>query len=88
MQSAGAIICKRWVVEFHKLLQERGFVDGIDYQQVAFVHDELQLIVKDNHAERIGQTAVDAIKISGNEYGFRIPLTGEYKCGRSWADTH
>ena len=88
MQSAGAIICKRWVVEFHKLLKERGFDNGTDYQQVAFVHDELQLIVKDQHAERIGQTAVEAIQISGDKYGFRIPLTGEYKCGQSWADTH
>ena len=88
MQSAGAIICKRWVVEFNKLLTKRDYVDTIDYQQVAFVHDELQLIVKDEHADKIGQTAVEAIQISGDKYGFRLPLTGEYKIGGSWAETH
>jgi DNA polymerase I-like protein with 3'-5' exonuclease and polymerase domains len=43
-QSAGAIICKRWVVEFHKLLKEAGLQEGTDYQQVAFVHDEIQVL--------------------------------------------
>ncbi len=87
-QSAGAIICKRWVVEFHNLLKEKGYQEGTDYQQVAFVHDEIQVLAKEGLGNEIGKTAVRAIGIAGDSYGIRLPLTGEYKLGRTWADTH
>lgn len=88
LQSAGAIICKRWVVMLHDMLEAEGYSYGQDYAQVAFVHDEVQLMVKDEHVDSIGRIAVEAIKFSGEYYGFRIPLTGEYRVGRNWADTH
>jgi DNA polymerase I-like protein with 3'-5' exonuclease and polymerase domains len=88
LQSAGAIICKRWVVETHRLLEENGFKCGQDYSQVAFVHDEIQLTVKEKHADRIGEICTEAIVITGVRYGLRIPLTGEYKVGRNWSETH
>jgi DNA polymerase I-like protein with 3'-5' exonuclease and polymerase domains len=87
LQSAGAIICKRWIVEMHHLL-EKEFKYGEDYRQVAFVHDEVQLTVKREHAKRIGDIAVKAIAIAGERYSFRIPLTGEFKTGSTWATTH
>lgn len=88
LQSAGAIICKRWVVETHQLLEENGFKCGQDFSQVAFVHDEIQLTVKGEHAERIGEICVQAIVLTGDRYGLRLPLTGEYKVGSSWSETH
>ena len=88
LQSAGAIICKRWVVETHRLLTENGFKCGHDFSQVAFVHDEIQLTVKGEHAERIGEICVQAIVLTGLRYGLRLPLTGEYKVGSSWSETH
>ena len=87
LQSAGAIICKRWIVEMHSLLQEE-FEDGEDYAQVAFVHDEVQLTVKREYGNRIGELGVKAIAIAGEKYNFRIPLTGEFKTGSNWATTH
>ena len=87
LQSAGAIICKRWIVEMHSLLKEE-FKEGEDYAQVAFVHDEVQLTVKREYGTRIGELGVKAISITGEKYGLRIPLTGEFKTGTSWADTH
>ena len=88
LQGAGAIICKRWVVTFHQLLKEHGFVDGVDYQQVAYVHDEVQVLVKKEHSELIGQLCIRAIKLAGEYYDFRLPLDGEYKFGSNWAETH
>ncbi len=88
LQSAGAIVCKKWLVILHELLRDKGYTYAHDYTQVAFVHDEVQLMVKEEHAERIGSLAVEAIGLSGEHYGFRIPLTGEFRVGRSWADTH
>tara|TARA_Y100001963_G_scaffold45728_1_gene64456 strand:- start:2015 stop:3772 length:1758 start_codon:yes stop_codon:yes gene_type:complete len=87
-QSAGAILCKRWVVELHKLLKDRGYIYAKDYAQVAFVHDEVQLLVRDEHVRDIGELAVQAIGIAGDTYNFRIPLTGEWTSGRNWAETH
>lgn len=87
-QSAGAIICKRWVVEFHNLMKQSGYVEGKDYQQVAFVHDEIQVLVREGLEETVGELAVKAISISGEAYGIRLPLTGEYKIGKNWAETH
>ena len=87
LQSAGAIICKRWIVEMHSLLQQE-FKEGEDYAQVAFVHDEVQLTVKREYGEKIGELGVKAITIAGEKYKLRIPLTGEFKTGSNWATTH
>jgi DNA polymerase I len=88
LQGAGAIICKRWVVRFHELLESNGFKDGIDYMQVAYVHDEVQVLVKEEYAESIAKLCIQAIKDAGEHYNLRIPLDGEYKFGRNWAETH
>ena len=88
LQSAGAIICKQWVVEMHSLLDQKGFKRGEDYSQVAFVHDEVQLTVKENYAEEIGRLCVEAITTTGIGLGLRIPLSGEYSIGTTWAETH
>ena len=53
-----------------------------------FVHDEIQLTVKEEYADRIGEICTQAIVITGDRYGLRIPLTGEYKVGTNWAETH
>ena len=51
-------------------------------------HDEIQVLTKKGLGNDIGETAVRAIELSGNWYGLRLPLTGEYKIGRNWAETH
>ena len=71
----------------HSLLKEE-FKEGEDYAQVAFVHDEVQLTVKREYGNRIGELGVKAIAIAGEKYHFRIPLTGEFKTGANWATTH
>jgi DNA polymerase I len=88
LQGGGALVCKRWVITFHQLLKERGFVDGVDYKQVAFIHDEVQVLVKESHAETIGQICIEAIKQAGEHYNLRIALDGEFKVGANWAETH
>lgn len=87
LQGAGAIICKRWLVIFHEMLKARGITD---VTQVAYVHDEVQLVVKGDpgNAKYIGKLCVQAIERTGKFYNFRLPLTGEYSIGRNWAETH
>jgi len=87
-QSAGAIICKKWVVEFHRLMKEKGFKEDEDYQQVAFIHDEIQVLVKSGLEDYVGEVALEAITNSGKLLNLRVPLTGEYNFGSNWAETH
>ena len=86
LQSAGAIICKQWMVEFDKALKEKGLSESC--QQVAWVHDEIQLETKEDMADEIGKLAVESIKRAGEHFEIRCPLDGEYNIGANWAETH
>jgi DNA polymerase I-like protein with 3'-5' exonuclease and polymerase domains len=86
LQSAGALVCKRWLVELHQMLKDAGLLDSV--RQVAWIHDEVQLEVDEDLAEIIGKLAVDAIKKAGLFFAIRVPLDGEYKIGNNWAECH
>ena len=61
---------------------------GREWAFVANVHDEFQAEVKWDNVELYGKLAVDAIKVAGERLKMRCPLDGEYKVGRTWAETH
>ncbi|MDX2086057.1 MAG: DNA polymerase [Candidatus Melainabacteria bacterium] len=88
LQSAGALLVKQATVFLYQELSERGYAWGRDWVQVAHVHDELQLEVKPELAETIGQIAVRCFERAGEHFNFRCPITGEYRVGTSWAETH
>lgn len=85
LQSAGALVCKRWIVEFEDALQQ-GLGDHVKF--VANVHDEIQLEVDAEFAEAAGELAVECIGRAGDYFNVRVPLTGEYKVGANWKETH
>lgn len=86
LQSAGALICKQWMIEVDNLISERGWTGMV--RQVAWVHDECQFEVIPDLAEEFGKAAVECISRAGQFFQFNIPLTGEYKIGNNWAETH
>lgn len=86
LQSAGAITAKAWLVEFDNQIAKRGWQDRV--QQVAWIHDEIQIEADTDLAEDVGKVAVDAIATAGEKFKLNVPLTGEYKIGNSWAETH
>lgn len=86
LQSAGALICKQWMVEFNYALIEQGLKESC--QQVAWVHDEIQLETREDMADEIGKLAVECIKRAGDAFSIRCPLDGEYNIGDNWAETH
>lgn len=88
LQSAGAIAVKLATVYAWHTLRDKGLVFGEDYALVGHIHDELQLLVKEGLEDEVGQTVVDSIKRAGERLKYRCPLDGEYKVGRTWADTH
>jgi len=83
LQSSGALVCKRWLVEFDKVIKKIP-----EAQQVVWVHDEIQVECLEKDAEEVGQLAIKAIKDTGEYFNIRLPLTGEYKIGDNWSETH
>lgn len=88
LQSAGAVQMKLALIILDASLQAKGFRPGISYEFVANVHDEWQIECDEEIADEVGRTAVESIRKAGEELGFACPLDGEYKVGRSWAETH
>ncbi len=86
LQSCGAIIAKEWVVQTHRDLYKAGLTQYT--HQVAFVHDEIQLEVKEEYAEKVAEIAVKAAKTAGESLGFRVPVDAEAKIGNNWAECH
>ncbi|WAW09991.1 DNA polymerase [Oxalobacter vibrioformis] len=88
LQGAGAAIMKRALVIFDNSLQSRGYLPGVNYEFVANVHDEWQVEVDEGIAEEVGKLGCEAIRLAGEYYNFRCPLSGEYKIGNNWSETH
>ena len=87
LQSAGAIICKTWYVQIEELLRLHGYTHE-DVTIVAFIHDEVQLLVREGLEEEIGKLTKDAMWDVEELFKFRCPLDSEFKHGSTWADTH
>ena len=85
LQSAGAIIMKRSVVDGHRTIKSAGYDD---WKLVCQVHDEIQSECDIPSADFVGQSFVQAIVGAGEAYDMRIPLDGDAKVGHSWAETH
>lgn len=88
LQSAGAILSKRFVVFGQQLMDDAGLTYNTDYTRCAYVHDEVQLSVIPQEAERVRDLIVQAAPLAGQYYNFRVPITAAGAIGNSWADTH
>jgi DNA polymerase I-like protein with 3'-5' exonuclease and polymerase domains len=88
LQSAGAIIAKKATVLLYHNLAKAGYVWGVDWAMMAHVHDEVQLWARPEIAEIIGQACVTAFEEAGEHFKFKCPITGEFKIGETWYDTH
>ena len=88
LQSAGAIVCKRWNLIAFNQFQELGYDWDIDYQWLGWIHDEIQLAVKPHLVNDAKFNLEWSITQAGEYYGLRVPLASEAKEGATWADCH
>lgn len=88
LQSAGALIAKQATVYAYDDLIETGLVWGKDFVQVAHVHDEVQFEVRKGLEETVGKIVVQAMVKAGEHFNFRCPISGEFKHGNNWCETH
>jgi DNA polymerase-1 len=91
LQSFGAVIAKQWIVNIDRALRQtckltHGW-DG-DYAFCAWVHDEVQIACKAEHANLIGNVCKQAALDVGYQFNLRIPIAAEAKSGNNWAETH
>jgi DNA polymerase I-like protein with 3'-5' exonuclease and polymerase domains len=88
LQSAGAIVCKRWNVIVYEQLQTLGYQWGTDNQWLGWIHDEIQLAVQPHLINDFKFQLEWAIVQAGEYYKLKVPLASEAKEGLSWADCH
>lgn len=91
LQSAGALICKAWIVRTVERLETRGYVHGWDgdFAMMLWIHDEMQHGAKDQTvAQAIVEEAEAAMKDVQALFKFRVELSTEGKVGQNWATCH
>jgi DNA polymerase-1 len=84
LQGGGAIVMKKAMC----ILQDLINLNTFDAKFVANIHDEWQLQVKESQADCVGRLGVSSIRNAGLHFNMRCPLTGEYKIGGNWSETH
>ena len=88
LQSAGAMACKTWMLLLHRELRARGYVDGVDFKQILFIHDELQFTHKPGMGPVIREVANTTILKSGEMLNLKGQFRSDGKTGHTWAETH
>lgn len=91
LQSAGALVCKLWIVLVEEMAIEAGLRHGWDgdFAFCAWVHDEVQVACRNREvAEKLGAICKAAMTKTEEVFSFRCPLDAEFDIGSSWAETH
>ena len=84
LQGGGAIAMKKAMCFLQCLIK----LNAIDAKFVANIHDEWQIEVPEKQADYVGELGVKAIEQASEHFKMRCPLTGEYKIGENWYETH
>lgn len=84
IQPNGGILMKYTSI----LLDKRAEEKGIWHMKVADVHDEGQHELDHKDGDELGKLAVKCIEDAGEELGFKVKMTGDYKLGPNWSLTH
>jgi DNA polymerase I-like protein with 3'-5' exonuclease and polymerase domains len=89
LQSAGAIVCKNWVVTSWANLDAAGMLGDVpQVYPLGFIHDEIQYAVKPDQVETVERILTNSIVEVGESFNLNVPLAAEAKHGNSWADCH
>jgi DNA polymerase-1 len=84
LQGAGAIICKEWLVQMTKQINEM----KLNAKLVGSIHDEYQFEVSIEDTPQFCKITKQAILDTEKSLGVLCPLDSEYKIGKTWAETH
>lgn len=91
LQSAGALVCKYWIVRTEERLLALGLKHGWDgdFALMAWVHDEQQIACRTEEiADIVIREAQLAMRDTQAHWKFRVQLDTEGKKGKNWYDCH
>lgn len=91
LQSAGALICKLWIIKTEEMLVEKGLKHGWDgdFAYMAWIHDEIQVACRTEEiAKTVIEVAQEAMRWVGEHWNFRCLLDTEGKMGANWKECH
>lgn len=87
VQSDEAITMQLATVLANKRLDAK-YVDGVDFKQVGFFHDEFSFEVKPEIAEDVKAILEESIQDAGEYYKLNLPQIGEGEIGKDWMEIH
>lgn len=91
LQSAGALICKKWIVTTEERLLARGLRHGWDgdFALMAWIHDEQQIACRTEEiAKIVCEEAQQAMRDTQEYFNFHVQLDTEGIIGHNWFDCH
>ena len=88
LQSAGAILCKKWVALIdHEIHQEQIMTGHVEI--LGWIHDEVQIGCRTEElANHVGNIARRMAKEAGAAFQTGITIDADFSVGRTWSDTH
>lgn len=85
IQPAEACVMKKAAI----FLDKEARREGIEHLKVGDIHDEAQHEVGDREVgENLGKLSARCIRQAGEHFNLRVPMDGDYKIGKTWAETH
>lgn len=91
LQSAGALICKKWVCLVEENMRKAGYKHGWDgdFAMMAWLHDETQIACRTKEiAEDCVRIAQESMRQTQKFFNFNCQLDTEGKIGANWFDCH
>lgn len=91
LQSAGALICKKWVCLVEENMRKAGYKHGWDgdFAMMAWVHDEVQVACRTKEiAEDCVRIAQESMRQTQEFFKFNCQLDTEGSVGKNWFDCH
>ena len=90
LQSDGALIAKKWCLLTDDMFWDEGWDHGVglDYAFCSWSHDEIQVAVRNELADRAAEIMEAAAPLAGEHFRFKCPVAAEAVIGTNWAETH
>ena len=81
LQSAGAILCKQWIIELEDIFRD-------ETKLVGWIHDEIIIETTKEKVDEVSSRAVDAIRTAGKNLRLKVETTGDARVGSNWSEIH
>lgn len=88
LQSDEAIMMAAAFNRVSKLLEKEGYVYGVDYGFLCWMHDEYNIECLESIAERVKTLSEEAIAWAGKFFNISCPHIGHGSIGKNWYEVH